>query len=69
VPRTRCLFFTMRGQLSVGDLLATGACAVYARYLFRGGRFVLIPVPGCLVSIIVVLCCIAFSVAGIVRIA
>jgi hypothetical protein len=61
--------FTIPGELSAGGLIATCLCALYARYLFRGGRIVLVPVPGCLASICIVLCCITVSVVGLARIA
>ncbi len=36
-------------------LLVAGLLGLYARYLYRGGRLVIVPVPGCLVAALALL--------------
>ncbi len=42
------LIFTTPGTGKLGPLLGVALFGLYARYLYRGGRFVLVPLPGCL---------------------
>lgn len=35
----------------LGALVGAILCGLYARYIYRGGRFVLVPIPGCITSI------------------
>lgn len=46
-----------QGQVGTGflGLLLGGLTALYARYLYRGGSIVFVPLPGCLVVFIVVI--------------
>jgi hypothetical protein len=44
--------FAPPGPRTLPALLVAGLCALYARYLYRGGRVVLFFLPGCLVAVI-----------------
>jgi hypothetical protein len=39
------------GTHTLGGLLVAGLLGLYARYLYRGGRIVIIPIPGCLLQL------------------
>lgn len=40
------------GTHTLGGLLVAGLLGLYARYLYRGGQIVVIPIPGCLVQLV-----------------
>jgi hypothetical protein len=42
------------GPHSLGGLLVAGLVGLYARYLYRGGRVVIVPLPGCLLVVLIV---------------
>jgi hypothetical protein len=39
------------GTHTLGGLLVAGLLGLYARYLYRGGQLVIIPIPGCLLQL------------------
>ena|SRR5215216_7847367 len=40
------------GTHTLGGLLVAGLLGLYARYLYRGGQIVIIPIPGCLLQLL-----------------
>jgi hypothetical protein len=40
------------GSHTLGGLLVAGLLGLYARYLYRGGQIVVIPIPGCLLQLV-----------------
>jgi hypothetical protein len=40
------------GTHTLGGLLVAGLLGLYARYLYRGGQIVVIPIPGCLLQLV-----------------
>jgi len=40
------------GTHTLGGLLVAGLLGLYARYLYRGGQIVIIPIPGCLLQLV-----------------
>jgi hypothetical protein len=52
------------GTHTLGGLLVAGLLGLYARYLYRGGRIVVIPIPGCLLQLVTWL---AVAIALVVR--
>jgi hypothetical protein len=40
------------GSQTLAGLLVAGLLGLYARYLYRGGQIVVIPIPGCLLQLV-----------------
>jgi hypothetical protein len=40
------------GSHTLGGLLVAGLLGLYARYLYRGGQIVVVPIPGCLLQLV-----------------
>jgi len=52
------------GTHTLGGLLVAGLLGLYARYLYRGGQIVIIPIPGCLLQLLTWL---AVAIAAVAR--
>jgi hypothetical protein len=52
------------GTHTLGGLLVAGLLGLYARYLYRGGQIVIIPIPGCLLQLVTWL---AVAIAAVAR--